>query len=84
MLTRVKMRIYSPDIPIGSLEFTSLHITCPKVLDLVLLQSHLPGENAAQFSAAGAIHTVPIFISPGSHHCCVDRGNVDSNLGFDT
>ena len=31
-----------------------------------LFQSHLPGENVAQFSAAVAIHVIPIFIPPGT------------------
>ena len=54
------MPIYSPDIPEGSSDFT---INYPQILELTLSQSHLPGEDAAQFSAAVAIHTVPIFRS---------------------
>ena len=27
-----------------------------------------------------AIHTVPIFVPPGTHYCWVDRGSVDSKL----
>ena len=40
----------------------------------------LPKENAAQFSAGEAIAVVSIFVPPGTHHCWVDRGSVDSNL----
>ena len=53
----IKLAIYSPDIPEGS---SDLYINYPQVLELTLSQSHLNGENAAQFSAAVAIHTVPI------------------------
>ena len=40
--------------------FSRLYINDPliPVLQLSLSQSHLPGKNAAQFSAAVAIHTV--------------------------
>ena len=43
-------------------------------------QFHLPVENAAQFSAAVAIHTVPLFVLPGTHHCWVDSVGVESKL----
>ena len=44
------------------------------VLVLTLPQSHFPGENAAIFFAAvAAIHTVPIFVLPATHYCCVDQ-----------
>ena len=49
--------------------FIGLYMNYPKVLELTLLQSHLPGENAAQFSVAEAIHTVPIVAPPGTHYC---------------
>ena len=48
------MVIYSPDIP----ESSSDLINYPQALELTPLQSHLPGENVAHFSAAKAIHTV--------------------------
>ena len=44
--------------------FSGLYINYPQVLELTLSQSHLPGENKAQFSAALAIHTEPIFFHP--------------------
>ena len=49
-------------------------------------QCHIPRDNAAQFSAAVAICTIPIFVPPGTHYCRVDRGGVDSKLaqGFYT
>ena len=55
------------------------------VLEFTLSQSHLPVENTAQYSAAVAIHTVPVFLPPGTQYCWVDRGGVDSKLaqGFD-
>ena len=54
------MDVYSPDIPVN--RFSGLHIIYPQVLELALSQSHIPGENAAQFSAAVVIRTVPIFV----------------------
>ena len=55
-------------------------------MELTFTQSHLPGEKAAQFAAAVAIHSVSIFIPPGTHYCWVDRGSVDFELaqGFHT
>ena len=58
---KVKMCIYSPDIPVNM--FSGLYIIYPQVLELALSQSHLPREYAAQFSAAVAIRMVPIFRS---------------------
>ena len=60
--------------------------TVIKVKVMFISQSHLPGENAAQVSAAVTIHTKQIFVLPGTHYCWVDRGGVDSKLaqGFDT
>ena len=55
-----------------------LYINYPLVLELALSRSHLPWENATQFSAVVAIHTMPIFIPLGTHYCWVDRGGVDS------
>ena len=43
-------------------------------------QSQLPRENAAQFSAAAAIHTVLNFVPLGTHYCWVDSDSVDSKL----
>ena len=57
------MYIYITDIPSG---FSALYIT-PKVLELTLSLSHLPGENAAQFSETVAIHTVLISVTPDTH-----------------
>ena len=39
-----------------------------QVLKLTLSQSHLPEENADQFFAAEAIHTMSIFVPPGAHY----------------
>ena len=68
--------------PVDSADFT---LITPRYWNS-LLQSNLPGENAAQVSAAVAIHTVPISIPPGTHYCWVDRDGVDSKLaqGFYT
>ena len=71
------MHVYSPDIPSRC---SGLYINFPQVLEHILSQSHLPRENAAQFSAAVAIYTVPIFVPPGTHYYWVGRGGVDSNL----
>ena len=81
---KVKVYVYSPDIPVN--RFSGLYIIYPQVLELTLSQSHLPGEHAAQFSAAVAIRTVPSFVPPGTHYCWVDRGGVASKLaqGFYT
>ena len=73
---RVKVSVYGPDIPVGS----RLYINYSEALEFLLSQSRLPGENVPQFSAVVAIHTVPIFIPPGTHYCWVDRGGVDSEL----
>ena len=66
--------------------FSRLYINYPQVLELTFSQSHLPGENAAQFAAAVANHTAPLFIPPGNHCCWVDRGDMDSKIaqGFYT
>ena len=68
-------------LPVGSADFTLISLRYWNSL----VQSHLPRENAVQFSAAVAIHTVPIFFPPGTHYWRVDRGSVDSKLvqGFD-
>ena len=81
---KVKVHFYSPDILVY--RFSGLNINYPHVLKLTHPQSHLLGENATQFSAAVAIHAVPIFIPPGTHYCWKDRGSVDSKLaqGFYT
>ena len=51
----------------------------PLVLELTLLRSHLT-RRMQRFAAANAIHTVSVFVPPGTHYCWVVRGNVDSNL----
>ena len=53
-----------------SYRFSESYNNYAQVLELTLLQSHLPGENAVQYSAA-----VPIFIPPGTHYSMVDRGS---------
>ena len=35
-----------------------------------------PWEECCSVSAAEAIHTVPIFVPPGTHYCLVDTGGV--------
>ena len=43
-----------------------------------------PWGECSTFSAAVAIHTVPIFVPPGTHFCCVvDGGGVASKLAHD-
>ena len=61
---KVNIYIYSPDIPVGSEDFTSITLS---TLELALSQSHLTGENAAQFSTAEAIHSTN-FVPPGTHY----------------
>ena len=39
-------------------------------------------EEYSAFSAAEAIHTVAIFVPPGTHYCWVDRGGVDSKFAL--
>ena len=67
----------------GSADFT---VIAPRYWNLLSQSHHLPGKNSAQFSAAVAIQTVPIFIPPGTHYYWVDRGSMDSKLaqGFYT
>ena len=60
--------------------FSGLYINYCQLLELTLSQSHLPGENTTQFSAAVAIRIVPIVVPSGTHYCWVDRRNVDSEL----
>ena len=65
--------------------FSGLYINYPQLLKFHL-SVYLSSENAAQFSAAVAILSVPIFIPPGTHYWWVDRGGVDLKLaqGFNT
>ena len=77
-LLRGKVYVDSPDMAVYN--FSGLYINYPQVLEFTLSQSHLPGERTAQFSAAVAIHTAPIFISPGTYYYWVDIGGVDSKL----
>ena len=72
-MIKVKVYVYSPDIPGSLVNFT---LFTPGI-GITLSQSLLPGENAAQCSAAVAIRTVPLFVPPGTHCCWVDRGGVD-------
>ena len=58
-IIKVKVYIYSTDIPS---RFSRFYINYPQVLELTLSQSHLPGENASQFSSAVALYTVPMLI----------------------
>ena len=44
-------------------KFSGLYINYPQMLELTVSQSHIPGDNAAQFSASEAIYTVSIFRS---------------------
>ena len=71
---KVKVYVYSPDIPS---RLSGLSINYPQLL-------HLPGMNVAQFSATVVIHTVSIFVPPGTHYCWVDSGGEDSKLVHDT
>ena len=48
--------MFSPDIFVGLADFTSF----TPLIELTLLLSHLPVENAVHFFAAEAIRTVPI------------------------
>ena len=61
--------IYSPGIPIGPVYINYLHI--------LALTVSSPWAESKAFSAVGAIHTVPILVSPGTLYCCLDRDRVD-------
>ena len=67
-----KVYIYTPCIPISSADSASIGTTSFTV-------SYHWGE-CNGFSAAGAIHTVPICIPPGTHCSWVARSDVDSQL----
>ena len=62
--------MYSPDIPVGSADFT---LIIPGNGTHSYTVSY-PWEECSAFSAAVAIRTVLIFIPPGTHYCWVDRG----------
>ena len=70
--------------PVGSEDFT--YLTPSIETHSFTLSYDIREENAAQFSAAVAMHTVPIFVPPGTRYCWVDRGCVDTKLaqGFYT
>ena len=57
------------------LEFSRLHNLCPWYWNS-LMGSHLLWGEFWAFSAANAIHKSPFFVSPGTHHCWVDRGGM--------
>ena len=73
---KVKLYVYSPDIPECSADFAFI---IPMYWNSHL-QSHLLGKNAAQFYAVEAIHIVSISIPLGIHFCWVGCGSVDSKL----
>ena len=78
--------VYSPDILIGSSDFT---LITPRYLELTLSVSIISLERIQRnyrVYAAVTIHTVPIFVLSGTHYCWVDIGGVDSKLaqGFCT
>ena len=76
---KVKVCVHSPDIPIGS---GTLHQLPPGIKHSFTVSS--PWGECSTFSAAVAIHTVPIFVPPGTHFCCVvDGGGVASKLAHD-
>ena len=58
----VKEYVYSPGIQVY--RFSGLYIDYPQLLELTLSQSHLPGENSAQYSAAVAIHKFSLHLVP--------------------
>ena len=60
-----------------SWKLSGFPIKYPQILELTHSQSHLP---AAQFSGAEAIHTVRLFVQPGTHDCWVSRGGMNSKL----
>ena len=45
-------------------------------LELSLIRSHLAWGEFSAFSAVNAIHSFPVFVPPGTHHCWVDRGGM--------
>ena len=72
---------YSPDIALSSADFT----LPPGIGTRSFTVSYLWGEYSA-FPAAVAIHTVPIFITSGTHCCWVVKGSENSEFvqGFYT
>ena len=55
---KVNVCVYSSDIPVGSEDYTLITLRYWTSLS----QSHLLGENAAQFSEVVPIHTSPILV----------------------
>ena len=76
------MYVYRPDIHGSSADFTLITPRCLNSLS----QSHLPGEDAADFLQLKPFTQHQIFVPPGTHYCWVDEGDVDSKLirGFYT
>ena len=76
-----KAFIYKVKVNICMFITPSMFLIIPRYWNsCTLSQSHLPGKNTAQFSAAVvAIHTAQNFVPPGTHYSWVDRGGVDSN-----
>ena len=68
------MYVYNPDIPIY--RFSGLYINSPQGIG-TLVDSLISLGRMQRISAAVAIHTVPIYIPPGTHYCWVDRGGAD-------
>ena len=54
-------------------KFSGLYIKTPGIGTQSFTVSSSWGEYSA-FSAADAIYTTAIFVSPGTHYCWVDRG----------
>ena len=63
---KVKVFVYSPDIPVGSADFT---VCTPRHWNSLLHSLISQGGNAEQFPAAAAIHILPFLVPPGTHYC---------------
>ena len=74
----VKVVIYRLDIPE---DFTSITPRYWNSLFNSLVLLLCPRAQCSTFSAAEAIHAVPIFVPPGTHYYWVGRVGVDSKLG---
>ena len=59
-----------------SLKFSGLYINYPQYIGIHAFTVSSPWVEGSAFSAAEAIHTVPMFVSSRTHYCLVARGGV--------
>ena len=73
---KVKVYIYISDI---LKVHWNLH-QLPPIIGTHSFTVSFPWGECRAFSAVEAIHTVPIFVPPGTHYCWVARGGIGSSL----